>query len=155
MKRATFALIWCVIFYFFGCFLVGGIAGGIAGARDPDHASIVGAEAGRRTVEGHQIHILAGAVALSAFGSILGVLPGTRKKPVASVGRAIRVWIDGSKVRVELEDGREIAFPVDRFPWMRGATDEQLRMIRIEPGGQLLRWYMLDQNVLLSSFLAG
>ncbi len=37
--------------------------------------------------------------------------------------RAVRVWIDDRKVRVELEDGREIAFPVVKFRRLRFATD--------------------------------
>lgn len=69
--------------------------------------------------------------------------------------RAVRVWIDGRKVRVELEDGREIAFPVDRFRRLRDATYEQLRQVRIEARGRALRWEDLDEDITIDGVLAG
>ncbi len=69
--------------------------------------------------------------------------------------RAIRAWIDGRKVRVELEDGREIAFPTDRFRRLRDATEEQLREVRIEARGRALRWEALDEDLTIDGVLAG
>jgi hypothetical protein len=69
--------------------------------------------------------------------------------------RAARAWIDGRKVRVELEDGREIAFPADRFRRLRNATDEQLREVRIEARGRALRWETLDEDLTIDGVLAG
>jgi hypothetical protein len=69
--------------------------------------------------------------------------------------RAVRAWIDGRKVRVELEDGREIAFPADRFRRLRNATDEQLREVRIEARGRALRWEELDEDLTIDGVLAG
>ena len=68
--------------------------------------------------------------------------------------RAVRAWIDGRKVRVELEDGREIAFPVDRFRRLRDATDDQLRELRIEARGRALRWEALDEDLTIDGVLA-
>lgn len=68
--------------------------------------------------------------------------------------RAIRAWIDGRKVRVELEDGREIAFLADRFRRLRDATDEQLREMRIEARGRALRWETLDEDLTIDGVLA-
>lgn len=68
--------------------------------------------------------------------------------------RAIRAWIDGRKVRVELEDGREIAFPADRFRRLRDATDEQLCEMRIEARGRALRWETLDEDLTIDGVLA-
>lgn len=69
--------------------------------------------------------------------------------------RAVRAWIDGRKVRVELEDGREIAFPADKYRRLRHASDEQLREVRIEARGQALRWETLDEDLSINGVLAG
>ncbi len=69
--------------------------------------------------------------------------------------RAVRVWIDGRKVHVELDDGREIAFPADRFRRLRGASEEQLRQVRIEARGRALRWEGLDEDLTIDGVLAG
>ncbi len=68
--------------------------------------------------------------------------------------RAVRAWSDGRKVRVELEDGREIAFPADRFRRWRDATDAQLRDVRIEARGRALRWEELDEDLTIDGVSA-
>lgn len=68
--------------------------------------------------------------------------------------RAVRAWIDGRKVRVELEDGREIAFPAERFRRLRDASDEQLRQVRIEARGRAFRWEELDEDLAIEGILA-
>lgn len=72
----------------------------------------------------------------------------------AGVARATRAWIDGRKVRVELEDGREIAFPVERFRRLRNAADSQLGEVRIEARGRALRWETLDEDLTIDGLLA-
>ena len=72
-----------------------------------------------------------------------------------SGARAVRAWIDGRKVRVELEDGREIAFPADKYRRLRDATDEQLREVRIEARGRALRWEGIDEDLSINGLLAG
>lgn len=75
----------------------------------------------------------------------------------SSVGsaRVVRAWIDGSKVRVELEDGREIAFPTEQFRRLRDASDDQLRAVQIEARGHALRWEELDEDLSIDGILAG
>ena len=72
-----------------------------------------------------------------------------------SGARAVRAWIDGRKVRVELEDGREIAFPAGKFRRLRGATEEQLCEVRIEARGRALRWEQIDEDLSIDGLLAG
>ena len=42
-KSIVFGIAWCVAAYFLGCVLVGAVAGGIAGAADPNNESALGA----------------------------------------------------------------------------------------------------------------
>ncbi|QDV90110.1 hypothetical protein RAS2_11870 [Phycisphaerae bacterium RAS2] len=69
--------------------------------------------------------------------------------------KAVRAWIEGRKVHAELDDGREIAFPADRFRRLRDATDEQLRAVQIEARGRALRWEELDEDLTIDGVLAG
>ena len=73
----------------------------------------------------------------------------------AGVAKAIRAWIDGRMVRVALEDGREIAFPCDRYRLLRNATPEQLGEVRIEARGRALRWETVDEDLSIDGILAG
>jgi hypothetical protein len=58
-------------------------------------------------------------------------------------------------VHVELDDGREIAFPADRFRRLRDATEEQLRQVHIEARGRALRWEELDEDLSIEGVFAG
>jgi hypothetical protein len=46
VKRVLFGFLWCVVFYFTACFIVGAVAGAIAGVKDPSNASLAGEKAG-------------------------------------------------------------------------------------------------------------
>lgn len=61
---------------------------------------------------------------------------------------ATRVW-------VELEDGREIGFPADKFRRLRDASDELLAKVRVEARGRALRWEELDEDLSIEGILAG
>lgn len=78
IKRVLFAIVWCVVLYFAGCALVGGIAGGIASARleRGQDAYSVGAAAGARVVEASRMFIGVAAAVLSILGAYFGFLPG-------------------------------------------------------------------------------
>jgi hypothetical protein len=73
-------LVWAIALYFAACMLTGAITGGIAGSRDPEHASIVGREAGIQVVTKLRLYFLVGAALIAAVGSYLGFLPGTGKE---------------------------------------------------------------------------
>lgn len=68
--------------------------------------------------------------------------------------RAMRARIDGRTVRVELEDGRENAFPSAAFRRLRDATDDPLGEVRIEARGRALRWETLDEDLTIGGILA-
>jgi len=67
---------------------VGAVAGGIAGAADPDNASAAGAQAGAAAVTEYRFIILLGAVSLTFVGTWSGVLPGTKRDRAASTDGA-------------------------------------------------------------------
>lgn len=69
--------------------------------------------------------------------------------------RATRAWADGRMIRIALEDGREIAFPAEKFRRLRDATDEQLAQVQIEARGRALRWEEIDEDVSIEGVLLG
>jgi Protein of unknown function (DUF2442) len=68
---------------------------------------------------------------------------------------AIRVWVDGRTVFVELVDGRIVGFPADRFTILKAATDTELQEVRLEVNGHALRWEGLDEDITVPGIVAG
>ena len=69
--------------------------------------------------------------------------------------RAVRVWVDQRRVWIELEDGREVGFPADKYRRLNSATDEVLAKVCIEARGKALRWEELDEDLSIAGILAG
>ncbi|CAN5707551.1 hypothetical protein BH20VER1_BH20VER1_19780 [soil metagenome] len=68
---------------------------------------------------------------------------------------AVRVWLEGRTVYLELHDGRIVGFPADRFRLLSKATDEQLRQVKLELNGYALRWDELDEDITVPGVVAG
>ncbi len=73
----------------------------------------------------------------------------------AETPRALRAWVTNGKVWIELEDGREIGFPTEKFPRLKGASSDDLAKVRIEARGKALRWEELDEDISVEGILAG
>jgi hypothetical protein len=68
---------------------------------------------------------------------------------------AVRVWVDGRMIMLELTDGRLFGFSADRFKLLRKATDEQLREVSLRLNGFALRWETLDEDITVPGVVAG
>ena len=68
---------------------------------------------------------------------------------------AMRVWVDGRMVFLELTDGRIIGFPANRFTRLRNASMEQLQEVTLELNGYALRWENLDEDITVPGVVAG
>lgn len=68
---------------------------------------------------------------------------------------AIRTWVEGRLVYIELTDGRIIGFPADRFKLLSQATDEQLTRVKLRLNGFALRWNELDEDITVPGIVAG
>ena len=77
--------------------LVGGIAGGIAGSRNPAEAHEAGRLAGANAVAASRAYIFAAAVILSVAGSWAGVLPGTKSKRPRKLMKPRIMYIERKK----------------------------------------------------------
>jgi len=75
--------------------------------------------------------------------------------PVTAEPAAIRAWVEGRTVFVELYDGRIVGFPAERFRILAGASEEQLAKVAVEVSGYALRWEELDEDITVPGILAG
>jgi hypothetical protein len=68
---------------------------------------------------------------------------------------ALRAWVEGRIVFLELHDGRIFGFPAERFRRLRDASDQQLRAVSLELGGSALRWEEVDEDLTVRGVVAG
>ena len=77
------------------------------------------------------------------------------KPNIGDAARAVRAWVDGRTVWVELADGRLVGFPADKYRRLRDAEDAALTKVRVEARGRALRWDDLDEDLSIEGVLAG
>jgi len=68
---------------------------------------------------------------------------------------ALRAWVEGRVVFLELHDGRIFGFPAERYRRLRDASDSQLRAVSLELGGAALRWDEIDEDLTVRGVVAG
>lgn len=61
--------------------------------------------------------------------------------------RASAAAIDADRLRVALEDGRELTVPLAWFRWLDGASDEQKADLEVIEFGLGIWWESLDEGV--------
>jgi Protein of unknown function (DUF2442) len=66
---------------------------------------------------------------------------------------AINVAFENSKMILFLEDGRELSIPLEWFPRLRKATDEQLNKWRFIGKGEGIHWEEIDEDILVENLL--
>ena len=69
--------------------------------------------------------------------------------------RASDVWFDSDKMHIRLLDGREISVPLEWFPKLRNAKEDQRKSWRLIGQGIGLHWEDLDEDISISALLSG
>jgi predicted nucleic acid-binding Zn ribbon protein len=77
--KVLFGFVWWIVLYFGSLTLACGIAGGIAGGRDPQNAQEAGRRAGEQLAVQYGAHFIVGAAVIAFVGAGFGLLPGTRR----------------------------------------------------------------------------
>ena len=72
----------------------------------------------------------------------------SKVEPMAS-----EVWFDANMMHVRLWDGREISVPLEWFPRLRSATDDQKKKWRLIGRGIGIHWEELDEDISIVSLL--
>jgi hypothetical protein len=68
---------------------------------------------------------------------------------------ALRCWVEGRRIWLELTDLRVVGFPADRYPLLAHASDAALQQVQLRVGGRALRWELLDEDVWVDDAVAG
>lgn len=66
---------------------------------------------------------------------------------------AIDIVFSDSKIIFILEDGRELAVPLEWFPRLRKATAEQLNKWRFIGKGEGVHWEEIDEDISIENLL--
>jgi hypothetical protein len=68
---------------------------------------------------------------------------------------ALRLWIEGRRVRLELADGREVSFPAARYPLLANAPQNLLEKGKLRLNGLAIRWEELDEDIWVDDAVSG
>lgn len=68
---------------------------------------------------------------------------------------AVRAWVEGRTIFVELTDGRIVGFPADRFRILSRASEKELSEVMLRLNGYALRWERLDEDITVPGVVAG
>jgi len=66
---------------------------------------------------------------------------------------ATNVWFSDYKMYVQLADGREIAVPLEWFPKLRDAGEQERNNWRFIGNGEGIHWNDLDEDILVEALL--
>jgi hypothetical protein len=66
---------------------------------------------------------------------------------------ASTIWFNGEMMYIRLLDGREIGLPLEWFPRLRDATNEQRGKWRLIGKGIGIHWDELDEDISVNALL--
>ena len=73
----------------------------------------------------------------------------------ASSVSAIRCWVEGRRVWLELNDQRLVSFPAMKYPLLANAPQAQLEKVKLRLHGLALRWEELDEDIWVDDAVHG
>lgn len=68
------------------------------------------------------------------------------------MAKITKVWFEGGRICIATDDGKTYARPLEYFPILKEATDEQREAWKINRFGDAIRWEEIDEDIHLSSF---
>lgn len=63
------------------------------------------------------------------------------------------IWFDGGRIFMRDTEGAVYTRPLEAFPLLMEASEEQREIFEIDPQGDAVRWPEIDEDVHVSSFL--
>ncbi len=69
--------------------------------------------------------------------------------------RAIKAWAENGYICMQLDDQREIRFPVSKSRRLKDASPQQLNNIELICGGTGLHWPDLDEDLSVIGIIEG
>ena len=66
---------------------------------------------------------------------------------------AVSISFGGDKMKVIFEDARELSIPLEWFPKLRNASENELNNWRFIGEGEGIHWKELDEDILIENLL--
>ena len=73
----------------------------------------------------------------------------------APIATALRCWVEGRRIWVELDDQRLVSFPAAKYPRLAEAPQDLLEKARLRVQGRALRWEELDEDIWVDDAVHG
>ena len=73
----------------------------------------------------------------------------------SSPSAALRCWVEGRRIWLELTDQRLVSFPATKYPLLANATAAELSQVVLRAGGRALRWESLDEDIWVEDAVQG
>ena len=67
--------------------------------------------------------------------------------PAAPRLAALRCWMQGRRVYLEITERRTISFPTSKYDKLAYASQVELEKIHLHDDGRLIRWESLDEEI--------
>ena len=68
---------------------------------------------------------------------------------------ALRCWVKGRRIWLELADQRLVSFPATKYPLLSNAPQAELEKIKLRLKGLALRWDELDEDIWVDDAVHG
>ena len=68
---------------------------------------------------------------------------------------ALRCWIEGRRIWLELADQRLVSFPASKYPLLASAPQPLLEKVKLRLRGLALRWEALDEDIWVDDAVCG
>lgn len=68
---------------------------------------------------------------------------------------AVRCWVEGRRVWLELADQRLVSFPAAKYPRLAEAPQPLLAAVVLRVQGRALRWEELDEDIWVDDAVQG
>ena len=63
-----------------------------------------------------------------------------------------KIWFDGERIFMQTTDGEKLSRPLEAFPTLKDASEEDRADYKIGRFGDDVRWEKLDEDIHMSSF---
>ena len=60
---------------------------------------------------------------------------------------ALRCWVQGRRIYLEINARRSISFPVSKYPVLAHATQSELENLQLQREGRSIQWASLDEEI--------
>ena len=66
---------------------------------------------------------------------------------VAQPLTALRCWIQGRRIYLEINDRRSVSFPASKYAVLADAPQSELGKVQLQAGGRAIHWETLDEEI--------